>query len=209
MSEPRSTLSSSDDQVIASTVAVVLAGGGSARMSGVDKGRVELGDRRLIDLVIQRLVQQADRVLISGPNSYETGLVAVPDRRDGPLGPAAGIWSVKYWLEEHYPGTIGLVTAPVDGPFVPEDLVLRLTREGQSAIACGADGDHPTFAYWRMKDLERSFSQLSPGADLSLRTLSAMCNVRREVFADNAALFNVNTPEDLARAKKVDLESRT
>ncbi|WP_307816536.1 molybdenum cofactor guanylyltransferase [Nocardioides limicola] len=70
--------------------AVVLAGGGAARMGGVDKGSVEVGGRTMLDRVLEALVD-ADEVVVVGdqvPTDRPVTFVMEEPRRGGP---AAGL----------------------------------------------------------------------------------------------------------------------
>ncbi|MCG6120849.1 MAG: NTP transferase domain-containing protein, partial [Blastomonas sp.] len=104
--------------------AVVLAGGRSRRMQGSDKALALIAGERMIDRVLRRLVPQAAEVLLSAPHDYATGHSAIADLPDGPAGPVGAIRAVAQALAVR--GIEAFVTAPVDAPFVPLDLVARL-----------------------------------------------------------------------------------
>lgn len=181
-------------------IGVILAGGASRRMGGKDKGALELGGRRLIDHVVGRFLPQVDRLLVAGPSDYDLALRAIPDRTDGPVGPAAALWAASHWIKENEPQAEGFVTAPVDGPFLPVDLLETLSREGACAIASDDSGDHPTFAYWTMPVLMPVLTALNKGEGAALRGLAKKCNAERVTFPSAKALMNINSPADLARA---------
>ena len=182
-------------------IGLILSGGAGSRMGGADKGALMLSGMRLVDRVAERLRPQAGRLLISGRHDYGTGLPFVADRSDGPAGPAAGLWAVLCWIKDNRVEASGVLTAPADGPFIPLDLGEKLVSHEASAIACDADRAHPTFAWWRLDDLEKIFASLAPGDAPSLRSLCEQAHARRVAFDDADAFFNVNTPEDLARAE--------
>jgi len=184
-------------------IAVILAGGKSQRMGNADKAELPLGGVRLIDRTIERLSPQVDRVLIAGPKDYATGLTAIGDRRDGPIGPAAGLWSAMHWIEKHAPLADGFVTAPVDGPFAPKDLYARLAAAGSCAVASDANGLHPTFAYWRLKELKPALSASPAGRGAALHEIAKRCAADHIAFPDPYGLMNLNTPEDLVRAVEI------
>lgn len=169
-------------------------------MGGKDKALIELGGKRLIDLAIARLEPQMDRILISGRSDYGTGLTVLEDMEEGPRGPAAGLAAALRWIERHAKETPGLLTVPVDGPFLPEDLYKRLSSGGGSAVAADADRIHPTFAYWRTGDLADALRGCPPGEGVSLHALAERCGARPVRFASRAVL-NVNTPEDIEKAR--------
>ncbi len=171
-------------------------------MGGVDKGEVMLGGRRLIDHVIDRLAPQADQVLISGTQDYGAGLTAIADRDDGPYGPAAGLWATALWIEKTYPALAFFVTVPADGPFVPVDLVAKLTLPKACAFASDENGAHPTFACWEIKLLLKTLRQYV-GKGVALHEVARLCQAQRIAFSGDAQLMNINTPEDLGRAEKL------
>ncbi len=173
------------------------------RMGGVDKGALTLGGHRLVDHVIGRLKSQVDRILIAGPHDYETGLTNLTDGDDGPLGPAAGLWSMANWMGEHAPEVDGFLTVPVDGPFFPAMLFERLAGATTSSIVRDETGDHPTFAYWRRNDLRSALGETSPKEGNSLTRLASMVDARRVLFPGTAYFQNINTPEDLEKAEEI------
>ncbi|HOP19724.1 MAG TPA: molybdenum cofactor guanylyltransferase [Amphiplicatus sp.] len=184
-------------------IVFILAGGKSTRMGGEDKALAMLEGRRLIDCVVSRLSPQADRLVISGRGDYGTGLAFTADEAEGPAGPAGGLFAAARWMERHEPSTEGFFTAPVDGPFAPEDLMQRLMLSGASAIAADEAGVHPTFAYWRLVDLAGAWPKLKGEASISLRSLARACSAREICWPGASFFFNVNAPEDLREAEKL------
>ena len=120
---------------------VVLAGGTGQRMGGVDKAFLPLAGRSLILHVLDRFEPQVERLAISAngdPARFAAfGLKVLPDAEI--LGPLAGILAAMAWASEQ--GADAVVSAPVDGPFLPPDLVPRLclaSDHGKIAVAqCG------------------------------------------------------------------------
>lgn len=170
-------------------------------MGGADKGALTLGGRRFVDIVIEALQPQAERILISAPHNYETGFTHLPDRDDGPAGPAAGLWSALCWLGDNSSDTDGFLTAPVDGPFLPADLFEKLCAAAASAVARDDAGVHPTFAYWRIDDLKHVLQAAPVGEGLSLKTLAKKTGAREVLFPGERYFRNINTPEELAVAE--------
>lgn len=183
-------------------VAVILAGGRSARMGGRDKALVELGGARLIDCVIARLAPQVDRMVISGREDYGTGFEVIADAPQGPQGPAAGLLATARWMSAHLPDTDRFFTAPVDGPFLPADLVAGLAGPGGPAIAVDDAGAHPTFACWTLSALASVGDKLSGGKSLSLRAIAAATGAREVAWPGDRYFININAPEDLVAAQR-------
>lgn len=181
----------------------VLAGGGGRRMGGADKGEALLDRRRLVDRVVSRLAAQVDCLALCGKTDYGTGLPVVRDRDKGPKGPAAGIYAAHHWMRARAPDGAGFFTVPVDGPFLPGDLIIRLLDAGGSAFAADAERDHPTFAYWTPDALERAWGVLAGETSLSMLKIAETCGARRVVWDDPYAFFNVNGPDDLKTAETI------
>jgi molybdopterin-guanine dinucleotide biosynthesis protein A len=189
------------------TLGCILAGGASRRM-GRDKAAIPLAGRPLIDHVVERLCPQCDALVVAGraaaPTLTATGLAVLDDAIAGGLGPLAGVLTVlRHGAERGFPV---VVTAPVDTPFLPADLVARLhgARAGASIVQAASGGQlHHATALW----------STALAADLAIAL--ERDGVRRvEAFATRHATAhapwptdagdpfdNVNTPADLARAE--------
>jgi molybdopterin-guanine dinucleotide biosynthesis protein A len=180
---------------------LILAGGEGRRMGGADKALLSLGGRPLIRHVVERLSPQVEELAISGRTSHSGfGLPVLADAQIERFGPLAGVAAGLAWAAGI--GADRLVTAAVDTPFLPCDLVPRLllAAEGHDglAIAITPEGAHPTFALWPVSRLER-IGQLLDAGERRMRV--AADGAGRALFADDDAFFNINTPEDLARAE--------
>lgn len=176
-------------------IAAVLAGGRSSRMGGCDKALLEFAGERLIDRVVRRLGRQVDRLIISGRNDYRTGLPAIADAPATPGGPVGGVLTIASYLD---PETVaGFITAPVDAPFLPEDLAERLWSDEECAVAADGERAHPTFAYWSLRALRRArLDAVTP----SLTRLCEAVGARTVRWRSPSPFRNVNTPDDLAAA---------
>jgi molybdenum cofactor guanylyltransferase len=188
------------------TLGCILAGGRSRRM-GVDKAGLALGGRALVAHVVARLGPQCDALMIAGPSGAPalaaTGLAVVDDALPGGLGPLAGLLTGLRRAGERF---AFVVTAAVDTPFLPADLVARLhAGRGDAAIVTAASGArvHHVVALWSTAladDLERAL-----GRD-GVRRVEAFAARHRAARAwwtttGGDPFDNVNTPADLARAE--------
>ena len=156
----------------APTLALILAGGKSLRMQGTDKAEFLINRERMIDRVIRQISAQVDDVYISGRTNYNTGLKNIPDLPTGPGGPVAGLNAAFERFKVDKPQSHGFVTVPVDCPDVPTDLFERLYRDSVSTIAFDGTRQHPTFSYWRMKDLAEAIQWISSCENLSIREVA-------------------------------------
>lgn len=182
--------------------AVILAGGQSRRM-GRDKASLSIGNERLIDRVIARAAPQADALLLSAPQNYGTGLPFIADAQDAPPGPAGGLWSAARWLAEHDPAADCFLALPVDAPFLPLDLGVRLSAAGAPAIAAEASGLQPTFARWPIRGVVEALTaeRCAERPDWSLHGLAKRLGAAVVRFDDPNAFANINRPEDRAWAE--------
>lgn len=183
----------------------ILAGGQGRRMGGADKALLPLAGRPLIAHALDRLEPQVDRLAISANGDparlARFGLPVLPDD-GGSQGPLSGLLAALDWAAPL--GATHLVTAPVDAPFLPPDLVPRLllAAEGTgAALARSGGNDHPTCGLWPItaRDALRAF--LSSGAKPRVRDFAATLQATRAEFPADGAFANLNTPEDLAAAE--------
>lgn len=183
--------------------AVILAGGLSRRMGGGDKGLRLLAGRPLIAHVAGRLDPFCTPVAINAngdPARFATlGLPVIPDGMAGHPGPLAGILSALDWAADL--GAESVLTAPADTPFLPSDLLPRLLATGGAAFATGPDGQaHPTISLWPVT----AAADLRAGLEGGMRRVrdwTARIGAVPVAFPDEAAFFNVNSPEDLILAE--------
>lgn len=185
-------------------VAVVLAGGLARRMGGGDKTLLELGGRTLLDHVLERLRPQVDAVALNAngdPARFARfGLPVLPDPMLGRPGPLAGVLAGMRWARGL--GADSLLTVPGDTPFLPPDLVARLRAAG--GLACAASGGraHPVVALWPL-DLEAALAAALAAGERRLGVWAAAQGMARVAWEGTPDPFlNINTPEDLAEARR-------
>jgi len=178
-------------------IGVILAGGRSKRMGGVDKAEIKVGGARMIDHVSVRLRRQVDEIMISGPTDYGLGLQAIPDAQGVIGGPAGGIISVGLCLAGTRPEISGFLTAPVDGPFLPADFARRMSGD-TPAVAADECGIHPTFAWWPVGGLAAVEKAYSTEGKLSLKALAGALDARCVFWEGSDHFVNLNTPDDVA-----------
>lgn len=193
--------------------AVILAGGLSSRMGGGDKCLLSLGKHTLLQQVIDRLRPQVSAMVLNAngdASRFATyGLPVVADGIEGYAGPLAGVLAGMDWAAEQ--GADYIVSVAADTPFFPLDLVAQLQAgRGSTAVALAASLDpkrgqvrQPTFGLWPVGLREDLRDALNNG----LRKVVIWTDKHggTEVLFDHAQgqepFFNVNTPEDLTRAR--------
>ncbi|MEP1200402.1 molybdenum cofactor guanylyltransferase MobA [Tateyamaria sp.] len=191
---------------------VILAGGQATRMGGGDKGLLPLGKATLLSHVIERLSPQVDGLALNanGDAGRFAGLniQVIADSVDGFAGPLAGVLAGLDWAAAQ--GAETIVTAAADTPFFPCDLVpsLQLAAEGMAhpmALAATPDpkrgqARHPTFGLWPVALRDDLRAALNAGVRKVVQWTDRH-DGRLAVFPEEAAFFNVNTPDDLVRAE--------
>lgn len=188
-------------------VGLVLAGGRSRRF-GADKAMAELGGRSLFEPVVDVLAAGCVQVAVNaraGPvdeRAAALGLGRVADPPGAPDGPLAGVLAGLAWAEAA--GAALLATAPCDTPFLPPDLVARLAgalrADDGLAFARAPDGVHPLCGLWRVRLVAPLADLLADGAHPPVRAAVTRLGGRAVDFENATDFFNMNTPEDLARA---------
>lgn len=181
---------------------VILAGGLSSRMGGGDKGLLPLGGRSLLAHVIERVGPQCAGLALNAngdPGRFAgLGLEVLPDPVPGHPGPLAGILAAMIWAEGQ--GAAEVLTVPGDTPFLPLDLVARLRAAGAPSVAADAAlRRHPVCGLWPVAGRAALTEALAGG----LRKVGVWAEGAAVVAFEGAPepFFNVNRPEDLARAE--------
>jgi molybdopterin-guanine dinucleotide biosynthesis protein A len=181
---------------------VILAGGRGRRMGAADKGWVEFEGRALIEHVIARFAPQVDELLISANRNLERyaalGCPVVPDLLPDYPGPLAGLQAALQCARYDL-----IATAPCDSPFLPMDLVERLSsalERSAARIAVPRAGGRlqPVFLLCRKSVAPELDRYLASGG----RKVEAWCTslhcVEVDLESEAEAMRNLNTPEELA-----------
>lgn len=203
--------------VMASDLAgVLLAGGLSRRMGGGDKGLLLLDGRPLIQYAASRLRPQVGAMALNAngdPSRFALlGAPVIADATADFPGPLAGVQAALRWIEAEASHPRAVVTVPADSPFIPSDLVERLSAalagapEARVAVAASRGRRHHVIGLWRPEAAETIAAALACGerrAETMVDRLGAVTVPFPDLDAGGRSLdpfFNVNTPEDLAAA---------
>lgn len=186
-------------------VGLILAGGEGRRMGGADKALLPLAGRPLLEHVIGRFAPQVDDLALSANGDAARfaafDLTVLPDAAS--RGPLSGVLAGLDWAWGL--GATALVSAAVDTPFLPCDLVPRLVLAAEAAprgvavARCGGQ-DHPTFALWPTTLRAPLGDALSQGRYRVMDFARAQGAAIAE-FDDGSSFLNVNLPGDLAQAE--------
>jgi molybdopterin-guanine dinucleotide biosynthesis protein A len=185
---------------------LILAGGLSRRMGGVDKGLQSLRGKPMVAWVFERLKPQVTEVIVNANQNQseyaKLGCRVVGDEIGGFAGPLAGLHAGLKANVHPF-----LVTVPCDSPFLPLDLVKRLhaallANHADLAVAKTGDQPHPVFSLVR-ETLAGHLARFLEGGGRKIDAWYASLRVVEVPFDDQPEAFsNINTPEELAEHEK-------
>ncbi|MDR2219408.1 MAG: molybdenum cofactor guanylyltransferase [Methylobacillus sp.] len=184
---------------------IVLAGGLGRRMGGADKGLIPFQGRPLVAHVLERLQPQVDDILLNANRELDAyaafGYRVIPDAISGFAGPLAGLHAGMTVATHEL-----VITVPCDSPFLPHDLVVRLSEALQThaadlAVAKTGDQPQPVFCLCR-RSLLPNLTQFLQSGGRKIDAWYAALNIVEVAFDDEAEAFaNINTPEELSCLK--------
>jgi molybdopterin-guanine dinucleotide biosynthesis protein A len=204
--------------MIAAVAGVLLAGGQSRRMGGGDKCLRPLAGRPLLAHVIERAKPQVGPLVLNAngdPARFaDFGLPVAADVVEGFAGPLAGVLTGLEWTAANAPDCTHVASFASDAPFLPMDLVARLTAamaEKGAELACAASRgrSHPVFGLWPVRLAGALRRAIVEG---EVRKVDVWTSRYRLATADFPMLetpagpldpfFNANHPDDLAAAAR-------
>jgi molybdopterin-guanine dinucleotide biosynthesis protein A len=181
---------------------LILAGGQSRRLGGVDKGLLELKGEPLVNHVARTLRLQTSAISIAANRSlsaYEKYAPEVlPDTIDGFAGPLAGLATFAGRAHSNW---VAIVAC--DLIFLPEDWVARLLNAAHNRKAvCAVDattGKSALCALVQRECLTSAATLLDHGQHRWMDWLSY--NEAGTALFDREALFNINSWDDVKKAE--------
>ena len=175
---------------------------------GRDKLRLEVGGEPLVQRVTQALSRRCDEVILAGPGA-SPGVRRVRDDRpgEGPLaGMEAGFSSSRFPL---------VFVAAGDMPFLSYELVSHLLaalarEELRAVVPLYGERPHPLCAAYARGILPRLRADLDGGVRAVREFVGRLGRVAyveeaelRRFGDPDLLLMNVNSPEDLRRAREL------
>jgi molybdopterin-guanine dinucleotide biosynthesis protein A len=195
-------------------VGVLLAGGLARRMGGGDKPMRQIGGRTILERVIVRLKPQCDDLILNAngdPARFAAfGLPVVPDSVEDFPGPLAGILAALDWTAAHRPGVSLVFSAAADCPFLPRDLVARLTaalanENAQLAVAASDGQSHPVIGLWSVSLRDELRDALVREDVRKIDRWTARYKLATVTWPAQPLdpFFNANTMDDIAAAERL------
>ena len=182
----------------------VIAGGRSSRMGGEEKALVDFGDRPLISHIVGVLQKQVNLVVINAngdPARFDgMGCNIIGDLPAYSETPLAGVAAaLTYGAAQEFDA---VVTTPSDTPFLPPDLVERLSGD-HAAIARSDGQDHYLTGFWPVALAQVLDDANAEGALKRMQDWVTHAEARKVEWSvlPFDPFFNVNSPHDLALAR--------
>lgn len=176
--------------------AVVLTGGGGARLGGADKASIEVGGRTLLEHAIE-VLSDASEIVVVGAQVPTSRPVTFTREDPAGGGPGAGLLAGLRAFART-PGRV--VVLAVDMPLVSAGTVRRLlaaSREAEGAVLVDASGrEQYLCAAYSVAALETAAAG-AEGHGVAMRDLVSRLRVARLPAADDEAR-DLDTWEDLA-----------
>lgn len=195
-----------------SILGVVLAGGQSKRF-GQDKSQVQLGSKILIDYILLEILNEFDEILIIANNDIKffnsKKINKIEDYKKN-LGPLGGVLSAMKWIKENNRKYKWISTFPSDTPFFKKkylhDFLNNINKEESKLFFIKSnDKRHNIFGLWSLELLNRLEDDLVNKGERKVEDWANKVGVKtiNLEFKNNDPFFNINTKEDLEKAKEI------
>ena len=190
---------------------VIIAGGRSSRMGGGEKIFAQVGDGNILGHIVDRMASQVGRLAINANGDAarfaSTGLDVIADLPGDAETPLAGLRAALRWTAGN--GFDSLITVPSDTPFLPRDLLARLAAAGQkAAIAASGGQDHYLTGLWAVSMNGALDNAIREAPMFRVKDWAKLAAAAKVEWPDRPfdPFFNVNTPDDLAEARRIAAE---
>jgi len=182
---------------------VILSGGRSSRM-GFDKATATVGERSLLEWVLQGLPAEVDCVLV-GPLAPVTSRPVLATREEpAGGGPAAGIGAGVALVTTPIVAVVA-VDMPLAAPVLSELVSVLASSPPQVDAVLARDGrgrQQPLAGAYRTAALRRAVNILDPLEGRSVRELVASLTIRIVQLPNDHLLVDVDSPDDLAGLRR-------
>jgi molybdopterin-guanine dinucleotide biosynthesis protein A len=190
---------------------VVLAGGKSLRF-GEDKSQVKLNNKSLIDHILSEILTEFKELLIVSNNSIKFNksekISIISDFKNN-LGPLGGVLTAMKWIKDNNKDYQWISTFPTDTPFFKNQILKDFhdkinLKNGKLFFIKSNNTRHNIYGLWSIdladkleKDLENGDRKVEDWAN------KVGVNIIDMQFEKNDPFFNINTKEDLEKAKDI------
>ena len=195
-----------------SILGVVLAGGQSKRF-GQDKSQVQLGDKILIDYILLEILNEFNEILLISNNDIKflnsKKIIKIEDYKKD-LGPLGGVLTAMKWIKENNKNYKWISTFPSDTPFFSkkylQDFLNHINeKDGKLFFIKSNDKRHNIFGLWSLELLSRLEDDVINKGERKVEIWANNVGVKiiNINFEKNDPFFNINTKDDLEKAKEL------
>ena len=188
----------------------VLAGGKSQRF-GEDKSQVKLGGKLLIDYILSEIIDEFNEVLVVSNNLIDfkqsEKISLIKDFKKD-LGPLGGVLTAMKWVKDNNKEYQWISTFPVDTPFfknqILKDFFKKINmKEGKLFFINSNDTRHNIFGLWSLDLMDKLEEDLDKG-ERKVEVWANSIGVKNinMKYENKDPFFNINTKEDLKKAKE-------
>jgi len=187
----------------------VLAGGKSVRL-GMDKSQVKLADKLLIDYILSEIIEEFKEILIVANKSIDfqkSNKISVIEDFKKDLGPLGGVFTAMKWIKDNNKDYQWVSTFPTDSPFFKNKILKDFFNEihpGESKLFFIKSNNtrHNIFGLWSLELMNKLEEDLNKGErKVEVWANSVGVKVINMDFEKDDPFFNINTKEDLEKAK--------
>ena len=190
---------------------VVLAGGKSSRF-GADKSEAILGNKNLISHILDKIIFKFDKILVVANhkiNFNENEKIKLISDYQKNLGPLGGIYSAMKWIKDNNKPYEWIISLPTDTPFIEAQILdefYEKTKQKEKKLFFMKSNNkrHNIFGLWSLDLFKNLEKDLLENNERKVETWANKIGVEtiNINFEGRDPFFNINTIEDLEKAKK-------
>ena len=187
----------------------VLAGGKSQRF-GEDKSQVKLGDKLLIDYILSEVIEEFKEILVVSNSLIDfrksEKITVIEDIKKN-LGPLGGVLTAMKWVKNNNKDYKWISTFPADTPFFKHSILQKFLQdiqpeESKLFFIKSNNTRHNIFGLWSIDLLDKLEEDLNKGErKVEVWANSIGVKTINIEFQNEDPFFNINTKEDLEKAK--------
>ena len=187
----------------------VLAGGKSQRF-GEDKTQVKLGDKLLIDYILSEIIEEFKEILVVSNSSIDfrksEKISVIKDIKKN-LGPLGGVLTAMKWVKDNNKDYKWISTFPADTPFFKHSILQKFLQDIQPEksklfFIKSNNTRHNIFGLWSIDLMDKLEEDLNKGErKVEVWANSIGVKTINIEFQNEDPFFNINTKEDLEKAK--------
>ena len=187
----------------------VLAGGKSQRF-GEDKSQVKLGDKLLIDYILSEVIEEFKEILVVSNSLIDfrksEKITVIEDIKKN-LGPLGGVLTAMKWIKDNNKDYKWISTFPADTPFFKHSILQKFLQDIQPSesklfFIKSNNTRHNIFGLWSIDLMDKLEEDLNKGErKVEVWANSIGVKTINIEFQNEDPFFNINTKEDLEKAK--------